>query len=234
MTKTTRLLGVGVAFALCAAALAVLGPITLKNTPKVGDDPAYKMNGKISIGGQEINVSADVDYKTTKVDTDGSYTTVSTQKNLTIEVGGQSFSPPGSEASSTTVSKASGEIVTYESSVPNPDGLRTSMINNFIFPDKPVDVGDEWNFKVKADDKKGLMDATSTFKVDSLEKIGKHDTVKIKASYKETSGSEPASSEGFMWIDTADGSLVKANMTWNNVPSPQGAISGPVSLERVD
>ena len=103
-----------------------------------------------------------------------------------------------------------------------------------MYPDKPVKIGDTWTSTVTADDKKGTVAGTTTYKVDSLEKIGSHDTVKIKVTYKETAGDSPASTDGFVWIDTKDGSMVKATSTWTNVPMSGMTIGGTFTLERAD
>jgi hypothetical protein len=206
--------------------------MNLKYVPKEGDVLKYKMSGDLQVMGTDATIAADFVYKVTKVDKDGNYTIESSQQNMQINVSGQSMNPP--DSTDTTVNKANGEIVDFQTQNEDPNAWRLAELNGFVYPDKPVNVGDEWTSTVTADSKKGTVAATCTYKVDSLEKIGTHDTAKIKVSYKETEGTDPAASDGFVWLDTKDSSMVKAESNWTNAPSPQGPVSAKVTIERVD
>ena len=232
MNRTKSIIGLGLLVATCAVAIAAVDAITLKYAPKVGDDLKYKMTGQVQIMGTQADISADFEYKVTKVDTDGSYTIESSQKNMQVSAMGQTMNPPDSK--DTTVSKANGEIIDYQTENQDPSAWRMAELNSFVYPDKPVNVGDSWQSKVVADPKKGTVAATCDYKVDSLEKVGNHDTAKIKVSYKETEGSDPASSDGFVWLDTKDGAVVKSEANWANVPSQQGPISAKITVSRAE
>ena len=235
MNKTTRLIGLGLLVATCAVALAAFDPITLKYTPKAGDTIKYHLKADMTTQMGAASVTADITDKVTKVDGD-SYTTESTQTNGQLSFNGNSQPIP--DGTDTTVTKGNGEITDLhsdqEANGQSDSQWRIAELDNFIYPDKPVNVGDEWTYNVTADDKKGIVAATANYKVDSLEKIGSHDCVKIKLTYKETSGSQPASSDGFVWVDTKDGSLVKKTATWTDVPIGGMPVSGSVTVERVD
>ena len=227
------MIGFGLLVATCAIAVAAtMDAITLKATPKEGDDAKYKMSGHFQVMGTDATLTADVDYKYTKVDKDGNTTVEATTKNMEIEVNGQTISPDPSVA--TRVSKANGEVTDFKADVDDPNGWRMAVLNNFIYPDKPVNVGDTWTWSAVGDSKKGTVAITETYKLDSLEKVGTHDTAKVKVSFKETEGSDPATKEGFAWIDVKDGSLVKSESTWTNLPSPQGPIGATISIAMVD
>ena len=51
MNRTTRLIGLGLLVSVCAAAIAAVGPITIKYTPKEGDVLKYKMNSEVQVMG---------------------------------------------------------------------------------------------------------------------------------------------------------------------------------------
>jgi len=226
------MIGFGLLAATCAVAVAAVGDaITLKYTPKVGDLLKYKMAGHLS-GLLEADFGGEVTYKITKVDPDGTFTTDSTQSDLTFTANGQTQKVP--DSTSTVVSKANGEIVDMTSGTSDPNAWRVAELTNFIYPDKPVSVGDTWTSSVTADAAKNIVAAKADYKVEALEKVGNHDTAKVKVSYKETEGSEPASSDTEVWIDTKDGSMVKADSTWTNMPSPMGATNAKLSLTRED
>ncbi|MES1227100.1 MAG: hypothetical protein ABUL72_00425, partial [Armatimonadota bacterium] len=147
-----------------------------------------------------------------------------------IDVAGQTINPPDSSA--TTISKPSGEITDVQDSEGDANAWRMAELNNFIYPDKPVDVGDTWTHTIAADSKKGIVAATATYKVDAMEKVGDRDTVKIKVSYKETEGTDPASNDSTVWLDVKDSTMVKEESAWTNVPSPQGPISATMKMDR--
>jgi hypothetical protein len=62
-------------------------------------------------------------------------------------------------------------------------------------------VGDTWAEDVKADAKTGAEADHADYKIVSEEKVGDIDTIKVHATIKETSGGDPASSEGTYWLD---------------------------------
>lgn len=231
MIKNFRAFSLGALVLVCAVALAQEA-LTLKFSPKVGDTFKYKLTGSLTVGGATADLSGDIEDKVTKAD-DSGYTIESTQKNIKVSVNGSEM-PPQPDATDTTVSKPNGEIVDLTADHVDGDTWRVAELNNFIYPDKPVKVGDEWTSTVVADSKKGTVAATATYKVDSLEKVGSHDTAKIKVSYKETEGATPATSEGYEWVDIKDGSMVKDTSTWTNVPISGMPINGTVTVERVD
>ena len=150
---------------------------------------------------------------------------------MQIEVAGQTINPP--DSSNTTISKPNGEISDVQTEQEDPNSWRMAQLNNFVYPDKPVSVGDEWTHTIAADAKKGTVAATATYKIESLEKVGDHDTVKIKVSYKETEGTDPASSDSTVWLDVKDSAMVKEESAWTNVPSPQGPINATIKMDRV-
>jgi hypothetical protein len=233
MNRTKRMIGFGLLVATCAiAAAATISAITLKATPKEGDDAKYKMSGHFQVMGTDASLTADVDYKVTKVDKDGNTTVEATTKNMEIEVNGQTISPDPAVA--TRVSKPNGEVTDFKADVEDPNGWRMAILNNFIYPEKPVDVGDTWTWSTAGDSKKGTVALSETYKFDSLEKVGTHDTAKIKVSFKETEGSDPATKDGFVWIDVKDGSFVKSDSTWTNLPTPQGPLQATITMTKVD
>ena len=226
----TRIIGATLLVVVCGIALGAQDAVTLKFGSKVGDIHKYKMHASLEAGGGNAEVSGDFTDKVTKVEED-SYTIEQTESNVKVSFNGQDIDQPDSVE--TTVRKMSGEITDVQTDQDSAAARRTGDLVNFVFPDKPVKVGDEWTYKVKADDKKGAVAATATYKVESTEKVGTHDTLKIKNSYKED-GTDPASSEGFYWIDVKDGSLVKSTQTWTNVPIGPVVASGTITMESVD
>lgn len=230
MIKNIRAIGLCALVALCAVASAQ-DALNLKFSPKVGDTMKYKLTGSLETPQGPGEISGVIEDKVTKADADG-YTVTSSQNSMNVTFGGSSIPIP--DSSSTSVFKLSGEVVDLQADQVTGDTWRVAELDSFIYPDKPVKVGDTWTSSVTADSKKGTVAGTTNYKVDSLEKIGSHDTAKIKVTYKETSGDSPASSDGYVWIDTKDGSMVKAVSTWSNVPMGPMPVGGTITLERQD
>jgi hypothetical protein len=216
---------------MCAVALAALDPVNLQFSPKVGDEFKYKMTGTLHITGNVAQISADIDYQVTKVQNDRTYTIKSSQTNMQAAMSGQSFNPP--DSFNVTTNKANGELIDFVSDGADATAWRLMELKHFVYPPKPVSVGDTWTSSVTADPVKGTVAATTDYKVDSMEKIGTRDTAKIKVTFKETEGATPASSDGFVWIDIKDGSMVKTITAWTNAPSAQGPIDATITIERV-
>jgi hypothetical protein len=230
MCCLVRFIGLGCLLAISAVALAAVDSVNLQFSPKVGDQFNYKMTGKLHIMGGTAQISADIHYKVTKVDNDRTYTMSSSQTNMVAAFGGQTINP--SDTSNITVNKANGELLDFQSDITDAAAWRMMELKHFVYPPKRVSVGDTWTSTVTADPKRGTVAATAKFEVDSIEKIGGRETAKVMVDYKETEGAEPASSAGFVWIDTSDGSMVKSETNWTNAPSAQGPIDGTIMLER--
>jgi len=56
------------------------------------------------------------------------------------------------------------------------------------------------------------------FELLGIERVGVYESAKIRWTYQETEGATPASSEGTVWIEVKDGSLVKSEGKLKNAP----------------
>jgi hypothetical protein len=231
MNRTTRLIGTILLATTCAMAFAAHDAVTLKFARKEGDSAKFKMTADMAVMGVTATLSGNVQDKVTKVSADG-YTIESTQSNVQAVVNGSPMPQP--DSTDTSSFKNNGELVDYVSEHVSPEAWRIAELSGFVLPDKAVSVGDTWTSTVAADDKKGIVAASATYKLEAMEKVGTHDTAKVKVSYKETAGTDPASSEGYCWIDVKDGSTVKTTATWANVPIQGVLANGTITMERVD
>jgi hypothetical protein len=216
--------------ALSVAAIAIQDGINLKRTVKVGDTVKLRLKADVDIQGTEAAFSSLITEKITKVESNGNYTLESSQSEGKVNLGGQEMDVPGSTQTSTY--KATGEVM--EIKAENVDGnfYRTAHLTSFIVGDKAVKSGDSWAVEIKKDEKTGAVAAKGTFKIEGEEKIGERDTFKIKHSIKETDGGEAAASvEATSWISKKDGTIVKSEGQWKNVPIPGAPF--PVSAKYV-
>lgn len=219
--------------ALSVAAFAVQDAISLKRAAKSGESIKYRLKADVEIQGMEAAFSTLVTEKVTKVESNGNYVLESAQSEGKVNLSGQEMDVPGT--TQTFVYKPNGEVVEIKAETVDGNVYRTANLTAFIVTDKAVKVGDEWTHDIKKDEKTGTMPAKGTYKIEGEEKVGEFDTFKVKFATKETEGGESAAScEGTSWVNKKDGTLVKSEGVWKNVPFPgaPGPINAKYTLTR--
>jgi hypothetical protein len=232
MTKTRTAIGVAT-LAAAVLASALTADYTLNYTPKVGTVTKYKMTGNFDFEGQEIMFTANVTNKVTKVNPDGSYTMEEAQTDAKVSFGGQEMEAPAGSPNMTTFD-AAGRVLDIQGDMVDASAYRTAAMSTFYKPSKAVKLGDSWTVDLKADEKIGTVESKATYTVEAEEQVGQWKTVRISYEVKEVSGSTPASSSGKIWIDPADGEMVKVEGVWKDVPVPgaPAPITGKVVVAR--
>ena len=216
--------------------LSKLDGLTVKRQVKEGQILKLVVKGEFDVSGQTAELTGKTDEKVTKVSADdGSYTIEEQQHDLKAVVGGQDI-PINDTPAISTVFNADGSIkeILGDATVASAAAYRLANLSVVVDSGKPLNVGDTWTYSIKADPKTGAEAATATYKLVAEEKVGDIDTLKVKATVKETGGSEPASSDGFYWLDKGDASIVKSELNMSNAPFPNvPPISGKLTLTRV-
>ncbi len=206
------------ALSLAASARLDDPTFTLKRVAKVGDTITYKLTVDAEFGGQKINVTAKTVDKVVKAD-DKEIQVESKQEETKIKFGDQEMDAP-SEGASTTSYDARGLITDIKGENADSNAYRMANLTLVATPEKAVKKGDKWSHEFKGDDKKGSRAAKADYEVLDTEKVGGLDTVKVKWTYKETEGTEPASSEGTIWLHATDFSIVKVVGSLKGAPIP--------------
>lgn len=205
--------------AISMTAFAVQDAITLKRVAKVGDTAKYRLKADVDIQGTEATFTELVTEKITKVEGSGNYTVETSHSEGKIVFGGQEM--PADPSTQTFTYKSNGELVEIKADNVDASHYRTANLTAVIMSDKAVKVGDEWTHEIKKDEKSGAVALKSTYKVEAAEKVGDFETFKVKFSTKESEGGDAAaSSDGVAWINKKDGSLVKSEGSFKNVPFP--------------
>jgi len=220
MRRNLRKFGVGAALlAVAALAMAAVDGFDIKRSPKEGETTKYRLKADIEAGGGTATLTSLSQEKITKVDADGKYTVETTQLEGKLSFNGQDidFPTPPPEV---TVYAPGGKIAQIKGDFVDGNRYRVANMGTLFEPGKTVNVGDAWTYNVEADDKTGAVASKVDYKVLSEEKVGDFDTLKIQFSYKETTGSDPASCEGTMWLSKADWTLVKLDSKYVNAPFP--------------
>lgn len=231
MNRKFRLTGALALVALSAYALAAVQGYSLKRTPKAGDALKYRLKVNMDLGGQAATMSALVTEKVTAVDPTGNFTVQADQSQLDVKLGDQPIPAPEQSSPEVSVYAPNGDIVEIKGNDVQPAFYRMATLSVFLAPDKPVAVGDTWSHDFPADPKTGRVAAHGDFKVLGEEKVGAVDTLKVQATIKET-GADGASTDCTYWINKTDGTTVKMDGKWSNVPIPGSPvpITGTVTL----
>jgi hypothetical protein len=236
MVKQFRL-GVLGLVALSAVAFAAVDGFSVKRTPKEGQTIKYAMEGSVDMQGQTITIKGVVQEKVVKVSAEGFGVEQNQIESKVILPDGNEMDMPQGGATITNY-KPNGELVDIKGSSEDATSYRMATLGLLIEPGKMVNIGDKWTHEIKSDTKTGVAAATAEYTLVAEEKVGNYDTLKVKAVVKETEGSEPASSEGFVWLDKKDGSTVKAETKWNKAPFPGPAgpmiLDATIKLNRID
>jgi hypothetical protein len=220
-------MGLAAVAALSLTALAVVDGVMLKRVAKVGDNAKYRMKADMEAEGQAITFTALLVEKVTKVAANGDITVESNQKDAKVNFGGNEMEVPSEGGAQTTTSTSNGKVLLVEGDDHGADAYRTANLITMQFPDKALAVGSTWDVSIPKSDK-GVVEAKGSYKVEAQEKMGEHDTYRIKGTLKELSGDVPASVEATYWISIKDGNLVKAQGTWTNFPVPK---MGPQTMK---
>ncbi len=205
--------------AISSLAFAVAQGVNLKRTLKEGQTFKYRMEGNVDMQGTPITLTGIMQEKVVKVEANGNFALEQQQLEGKISAGGREMDMPAGNATVTTY-KTTGEVVEIKGSTEDATAYRMSTLGLLVDAGKLINVGDKWSHMVKADTKTGLVAAKADYEVIGEEKVGAVDTIKIKATVKETEGTEPASSDSTLWIDKKDGSTVKAETKWTKAPFP--------------
>lgn len=213
---------VGVATLALAATAVQDAALVLKRVAKVGDSASYKLNVQAEFSGTALVVTAVTTDKVVKIEDNGNIHTETKQSDMKIKMGDDEMEAPSQDAT-LYINKPSGEVVELKGEGVDGSYYRMANISVFRYPTDPLKVGSKWSHEFKSDSKTGAASAKADFEILAFEKVGSWDTVKVKHNFKETEGSDPATSEGTVWINIKDGTLVKVEAKQTKVPIPQMA-----------
>jgi hypothetical protein len=219
------------AFGLASASLAQ-DSYTIKLSPKVGEVTKYSAKATFDVFGTVIEASF-TDVRTVQAVDSDSFTMVSAWEDFKVVMDGAEQEVPG--MSTTTKYTLAGKLMELTGEMAMAETYRAGLVDSMIFSENPVKKGDKWSVDFAADSKKGTVAAKADYEIVAEEEIKGTKTFKIKAEYKETTGSAPASGSGHFWVNPANGQVVRAEREWKNVPNPQAPVplSGKLVLELI-
>jgi hypothetical protein len=109
--------------------------------------------------------------------------------------------------------------------------MRVANLTSFIAPPSAIKIGESWTVKIEADQEKGAVAATHSYKLVSVQNQGGKDVAVVEFTVTE-SGEKGASAKGKAWVEVATGETIRYEATMKNMPTDGGPASGKVVLVR--
>lgn len=198
-------------------------PVTLQWDPKVGQQIEHKMDISVQFDMGGMPGSVDVGFitvsKIIKIDGD-EVTSEGTMRDFQMFMNGEALDTGGSETDMSqkvvVVAKKNGEIIKDTTPAEMGGGVRQQRMNAFVFPEKPIKVGDSWTKEFPADKELNLQSSKAKWTlVGSEEKLG-YDTWKISNVWSEMDSPNAMSTMGTIWLRKSDGVLVATEQRFEN------------------
>lgn len=227
---STRLLWITVALALAGSALAQ-DKWTLRRTASAGETFKYALQVDTEWSGSPLKFKATVVDKVVKLNDDGSLQVETQQTDPKVVLDGNEMDAPSELGTVTTNTiSTAGTVLDMQGDMVSADAFRMAKLEFVAWPQQPVGIGDTWSVELKGDEEKGTVPVKLSYEVLGTETVGKRTAVRIKYTSEETEGSDPAKTEGTVWVDVATGLLIRREAMWTNVPIVGQLISGKVQM----
>ena len=133
----------------------------------------------------------------------------------------------GKETDTFTI-KPDGSLVNFKTTKTEKDedhsDERLYVATSVAFSDKPVAVGEKWVREFKANAAFGLVDAKGEYELQALEEKNGALCARIGISYTESTGKNPITTKGLIWIEPASGDDVASDIVVTNIPFGDGEV----------
>ncbi|HLK55962.1 MAG TPA: hypothetical protein VKU00_05345 [Chthonomonadaceae bacterium] len=241
--KTNRLLfgalSACFAFGLLAAqsVRADDSPVTLVRKDTVGETRALTMKLTSSLMGAEVKVEQKLKETTKEIKKTGEVVVEQKDEGSKVSINGMDMDQPPGPSATTTRTKL-GKMVDWKVDKEDEQFLSLKLqrlleaLNETLFPEKAVKAGDSWETEIAnpvIEDKKVKVKSTyvGTDKVDGV------DLWKIKQTAEPVvnGDGDKVTHEQTVWIDPANGRLVKAEQEVKDIPTQLGKLSWKVKIE---
>lgn len=205
-------------------------PLRLK--AKDGDVRLMKLTADFVSSEVSLKLTADLSRRILHAEPNGPITVEESRKNIAIVMNENHLSAPDTllirvyNPDGTTMALRGDEGT-------GPDAYRATTLTTVKLPDFGLAVDKTWTWKVAADAKTGVVDASADYKVVASERVHDIDAWKINFEVKE-SGDSPASSKSTAWISKVDGAVIRIESSVKNLPlKGVGPLSGTQTLDLV-
>lgn len=234
MKRTRWVVGLFLTALMAAGALGLQETFTFKRIARVGDTMNYKFQADADFQGQQLVITGGSVDKVVRVEDNGNIHVETKQIGMKVKFADQEMEVPEQPAS-VIVYGDLGQVVSMQGDQADASSYRMANLSMLRRPDLPMKVGDKWTAEMKGDRRTGAVNGRAEYEVLAVETVNSFPAIKVKYSYRETEGPDPASAEGSIWIHREDGSLVKLMASFVNAPLPGAPAPAnmKMSIERV-
>lgn len=214
--------------------LALAQGTTLKRTPSVGDTQVLSLRMEFAIFGDTAVYTSTLTEKVTEVSPEGNYTVESTQTDYKVELFGDEGVVQDEDMPKQSITYTPlGDVVAVKGDFVNESVYRLANLMAVRLPKDPVAKGDKWESVVPKNVDTGVFDAKATYTYEDDEKVDDVETIRASFEYAEVAG-DPARSDGRVWLDKRNGTVVKLETNWSSAPIPgaPSPLTGSVILSR--
>lgn len=229
--NTRSWLAVGLA---AAAFMALAQGLTLKRTPKVGDTKHFTLRMEFAIFGDTAVYTSKLTERVTEVTPEGNYTVESTQSDYKVELFGDEGVVRDEDMPKQSITYTpTGEVVSVQGDFVNESVYRLANLMAVRLPKEPIVKGDKWERSIAKNVETGVFDAKASYTYEDDEMVEDVETIRVLFEYAEIAG-DPARSDGKVWLDKRDGSVIKLETNWTSAPIPGAPtpLTGSVILTR--
>ncbi|MEQ1823272.1 MAG: hypothetical protein ABL949_12225 [Fimbriimonadaceae bacterium] len=222
-------------WSLVLVALVAAQGVPLVRKAKVGDSATYDLKMDLVLFGDVAVYTSKMTEKVVEVTPDGTISIEKSQTDYKAQLFGDEATVLDQDMPKPVYSwDSKGVLVGIKSELQKAEVYRMAEFEAVRLPAKAVSVGDTYSVEVAANAKFGTHKAKADYKIEAQEKVGNYDTFVASFTYAEQIPDDPASSTGKVWINKEDGSVVKLEAAWTNVPIPgaPAQTTGNIKLER--
>jgi hypothetical protein len=203
--------------ALSISPFAQQGKVKIEPKPLVGAKGVYRLTVEMVIGDMKAEVSAKVMTVVKSVEKD-LVTTIGSWEGLKVLVNGEDL-PMLTASDVTVVAKPSGEVVSVGGGVQGSDEARMYLITHFVPPADALAQGEKYKVQMAAVAEKGIPARKYEGTYDAEAEVAGRKGHRFKVKYSEP-GPEGMTGD-LVFVVMADGTLLRAEGTFANMPVPQ-------------
>ncbi|MCE9559482.1 MAG: hypothetical protein K8R88_11070 [Armatimonadetes bacterium] len=186
----------------------------LTRRASVGDKATYDVTMSFTQGGIKMVVTGMAKEEVARVE-NRTLVTNRTLSNLSIDMGGQVQKLE--DASSIKIIQVdNGQIVDMLRDKKKPEDFRIANLTQLVVPAGEVPLGTKWKVDLEENAQSGLRATHLDFKIEEKTKVGTFAAIRVTLSSKETTGKNPMSAEGEVWVSPENGRILKTHFIIQN------------------
>ena len=200
--------------------------------PHSGQELRYDLKIKADIGGKPFEFRSEVELKVKSVSPNGDYELGTQFKNGVTSFDGQEEKVE-EEAEDVQRYNRRGEPLDASEDVEDATSELLGQVSDFVPPDKPVRMYQNWTKEIPARKGLELPAASATYTLVAAAKKDGRDVLRVDYSYAQKSGSNPVRAKGTFLLATEDNSIVSVEAKVENFSAGEGAPPAKPTLSMV-